>query len=109
MDWIGNISKWTLWAVETLAWEPNRFVARGGCGVERGGCGVPRCHFEHMLLMLLMLLVAAQVCAWLRIWMRCGAWHLELQAACKKIVRAIGMRRGHERGRHGGGAVVPSS
>ena len=29
-------------------------------------------------------------------------WH-------ENSVRAIGMRRGHERGRHGGGAVVPSS
>ena len=33
MDWIGNISKWTLWAVEMLGWESNCFVAHGGCGV----------------------------------------------------------------------------
>ena len=34
MDWIGNISKWALWTVETLGWESNCFVARGGRGVE---------------------------------------------------------------------------
>ena len=34
MDWIGNISKWALWTVETLGWESNCFVARGGRDVE---------------------------------------------------------------------------
>ena len=67
MEWIGNISKWALWMVETLIWESNCFVARGGCGVEHVVSRAAIC-LEHMLLMLLML-VAAQVCAWLRIWM----------------------------------------
>ena len=47
--------------------ESNCFGARSGGGVEHVVSGAANAQWEHMLLMLLMLMVAAQVSAWLLI------------------------------------------